>query len=126
MWIAASFLHLVIAGIAALFVAVLRIDPADLDNQFFQQAVTLRSIGGAFLFLLPLTIGIATVVASGNSGATNGLGVPACIADTVSVGATYSDRDAVWPLSKDRPVVTEAPHPLLERAQVCRWHRSPD
>jgi len=61
-WIAASFLHLVIAGIAALFVAVLRIDPADLDNQFFAQAVTLRSIGGAFLFLLPLTIGIATVV----------------------------------------------------------------
>ncbi|MFL6205631.1 MAG: cbb3-type cytochrome c oxidase subunit I [Acidimicrobiales bacterium] len=61
-WLAASLLHLVIAGAAALFVAVLRIDPADLDNDFFAQAVTLRSIGGAFLFLLPLTIGIATLV----------------------------------------------------------------
>ena len=35
---------------------------ADLDNDFFAQAVTLRSIGGAFLFLLPLTIGLATLV----------------------------------------------------------------
>ena len=61
-WLAASLLHLVIAGAAALFVAVLRIDPADLDNDFFAQAVTLRSIGGTFLFLLPLTIGIATLV----------------------------------------------------------------
>ncbi|MET0904270.1 MAG: cbb3-type cytochrome c oxidase subunit I [Acidimicrobiales bacterium] len=61
-WLAASLLHLVVAGAAALFVAVLRIDPSDLDNDFFQQAVTLRSIGGAFLFLLPLTIGLATLV----------------------------------------------------------------
>ena len=45
------------------------------------------------------SLGVATVVASGNSGATNGLGVPACISDTVSVGATYADQDAVWPLS---------------------------
>src|SRR5262245_4998174 len=61
-WITVSLLQLAIAGAAALFVAVLRIDPADLDNDFFLQAVTLRSIGGTFLFLLPLTIGIATVV----------------------------------------------------------------
>jgi heme/copper-type cytochrome/quinol oxidase subunit 1 len=61
-WLAAALLHLVIAGAAALFVQVLRIDPTDLDNDFFQQAVTLRSIGGTFLFLLPLTIGIATLV----------------------------------------------------------------
>ena len=45
------------------------------------------------------SLGVATVVASGNSGATNGLGVPACISETVSVGATYADQDAVWPLS---------------------------
>ena len=61
-WLAASVLHLVVAGAAALFVAVLRIDPSDLDNDFFSQAVTLRSIGGTFLFLLPLSIGIATLV----------------------------------------------------------------
>jgi heme/copper-type cytochrome/quinol oxidase subunit 1 len=61
-WLAASLLHLVIAGAAALFVQVLRIDPTDLDNDFFNQAVTLRSIGGTFLFLVPLTIGIATLV----------------------------------------------------------------
>jgi heme/copper-type cytochrome/quinol oxidase subunit 1 len=61
-WLAASLLHLVVAGAAALFVAVLRIDPSDLDNDFFAQAVTLRSIGGSFLFLLPFTIGIATLI----------------------------------------------------------------
>jgi heme/copper-type cytochrome/quinol oxidase subunit 1 len=61
-WLTASLVHLVVAGAAALFVAVLRIDPTDLDNDFFSQAVSLRSIGGAFLFLLPLTIGVATLV----------------------------------------------------------------
>jgi heme/copper-type cytochrome/quinol oxidase subunit 1 len=61
-WLATSLIHLVIAGAAALYVAVLRIDPSDLDSDFFAQAVTLRSIGGAFLFLLPLTIGVATIV----------------------------------------------------------------
>jgi heme/copper-type cytochrome/quinol oxidase subunit 1 len=62
LWLTAALVHLVVAGGAALFVAVLRIDPTDLDNDFFQQAVSLRSIGGAFLFLLPLTIGLATLV----------------------------------------------------------------
>ncbi len=61
-WLTAALVHLVVGGGAALFVAVLRIDPTDLDNDFFAQAITLRSIGGAFLFLLPLTIGIATLV----------------------------------------------------------------
>ena len=61
-WLVAALVHLVVAGGAALFVAVLRIDPTDLDNDFFQQAVGLRAIGGTFLFLLPLTIGIATLV----------------------------------------------------------------
>jgi subtilisin family serine protease len=45
------------------------------------------------------SVNVATVVASGNGGYSNGLGVPACISHTVSVGATYADRDAVWPLS---------------------------
>ena len=61
-WVTASMLHLVIAGAAALYVAVLRIDPEGLDRDFFVQAVTLRSIGGTFLFVLPLTIGVATLV----------------------------------------------------------------
>ncbi len=61
-WCTAALVHLVVAGGAALFVAVLRIDPNELDNDFFAQAVTLRSVGGAFLFLLPLTIGVATSV----------------------------------------------------------------
>ena len=38
-WIAVSLLQLAIAGAAALFVAVLRIDPTDLDNDLFAQAV---------------------------------------------------------------------------------------
>ena len=42
-WLVASLLHLVLAGAAALFVAVLRIDPQPTsDNDFFAQAVTLR------------------------------------------------------------------------------------
>lgn len=44
-------------------------------------------------------VGVATVVSSGNAGSASGLGLPACISTTVSVGATYDDRDVVWPLS---------------------------
>ena len=40
--------------------------------------------------------GVATIAASGNGGFATGLGVPACISATVSVGATYADRDALW------------------------------
>jgi heme/copper-type cytochrome/quinol oxidase subunit 1 len=65
LWLVASFVHLVLAGAAALWVAALRIDPEELSTNapdFFAQAFTFRSIGGAFLFLLPLTLGIATLV----------------------------------------------------------------
>jgi heme/copper-type cytochrome/quinol oxidase subunit 1 len=65
LWVVASLVHLVLAGAAALWVAVLRIDAESLAEDapdFFLQAFTYRSIGGAFLFLLPLTIGIATAV----------------------------------------------------------------
>jgi heme/copper-type cytochrome/quinol oxidase subunit 1 len=64
-WLLASVLHVVVAGAAALWVAVLRVDTESLATDppdFFLQAFTLRSIGGAFLFLLPLTIGIATLI----------------------------------------------------------------
>ena len=40
--------------------------------------------------------GVATIAASGNGGFATGLGVPACISATVSVGATYADRDVFW------------------------------
>ncbi len=49
------------------------------------------------------TVGIATVVASGNGGAKNGLGVPACIPSTISVGATNPDGLTIWPLSNVSP-----------------------
>jgi heme/copper-type cytochrome/quinol oxidase subunit 1 len=65
LWLVASLVHVLLAGAAALWVAVLRIDAEELATNapdFFAQAYTFRSIGGAFLFLLPLTIGIATLV----------------------------------------------------------------
>ncbi|KWT76033.1 S8 family serine peptidase [Candidatus Magnetominusculus xianensis] len=40
------------------------------------------------------SVGIATVISSGNAGATNGIGAPACISTAVSVGSTTSN-DAV-------------------------------
>jgi subtilisin family serine protease len=42
------------------------------------------------------TVGVATIAASGNGGFRTGLGVPACISSTISVGATFPDRDALW------------------------------
>jgi subtilisin len=46
--------------------------------------------------------GIATVVAAGNNGSTNAIGLPACIAATVSVGAT-NDNDEVASFSNAAP-----------------------
>ncbi|MPY94245.1 MAG: S8 family serine peptidase, partial [Acidimicrobiia bacterium] len=43
--------------------------------------------------------GIATIVASGNGGSQNGLGVPACIPSTISVGATQPDGGSIWQLT---------------------------
>ncbi len=65
LWILAAFVHLALAGAAAIWVAVLRVDAQQLASDtpdFFAQAFTFRSIAGAFLFLLPLTVGVATVV----------------------------------------------------------------
>lgn len=65
LWLVAALIHLTLAGAAALWVAVLQTDlnklasdPPDLYAQIF----TFRSIGGAFLFLLPITVGLATIV----------------------------------------------------------------
>lgn len=65
LWIIASLVHLVLAGVAALLTAAERIDTSGLDvvgEDWITQVFTYRSIGGAFLCLLPLTLGIATVV----------------------------------------------------------------
>ena len=64
-WVVASLLQLVLAGTAALWVSVVRIDAEQLAQDapdFFAQAFTFRGIAGTFLFLLPITIGLATVV----------------------------------------------------------------
>src|SRR5690606_25715091 len=65
LWIVASLVHLVLVGVAALATAAEKIDTSSLDvvgSDWFAQAFTFRSIGGAFLFLLPLTIGILTAI----------------------------------------------------------------
>jgi len=64
-WVLASLAHLVLAGVAALLTAAEKIDTGSLDvvgDDWFAQVFTYRSIGGAFLFLLPMTIGIATAI----------------------------------------------------------------
>ena len=51
------------------------------------------------------SVGIATVVSSGNEGDTDGLSSPACITGTVSVGAT-NDGDGVAGFSNSAPYMT--------------------
>jgi hypothetical protein len=41
------------------------------------------------------SLGIATIAASGNDGATNGLGAPACVSSVVSVGSTFDGIDVI-------------------------------
>lgn len=65
LWLVASLIHLLIAGAAALAVAAEKIDLADisiLSSDDALQVFAYRSIAGVFLFLLPLTIGLATAV----------------------------------------------------------------
>ncbi|MDQ2650006.1 MAG: cbb3-type cytochrome c oxidase subunit I [Actinomycetota bacterium] len=64
-WIVAALIHLALGGVASVAVAAERIDSASFDilgGDWFTQIATYRSIGLAFLFLLPFTIGIATSV----------------------------------------------------------------
>jgi len=64
LWIVAALAHLLLVGVASLYVAAQRIDLDGLADPggWFAQIVTYRAIGGAFLVLLPLTIGLATVI----------------------------------------------------------------
>ncbi len=65
LWIIAALAHVLLAGAAAALVAAERIDLGSTDivgSDWFGQYVAYRSIAGAFLFLLPLTVGVATVV----------------------------------------------------------------
>src|SRR5690606_4084121 len=65
LWIVASLFHLLLAGAAALAVALERIDLSGvdvLDADWFGPLYAYRSVGMAFLFLLPLTIGVATAI----------------------------------------------------------------
>ena len=58
---------------------------APCDNQPYKAAIdNLRSIG------------VATVVASGNSSATSGISTPACISSAISVGSTDKSNHVSW------------------------------
>jgi heme/copper-type cytochrome/quinol oxidase subunit 1 len=65
LWIVAALAHLLLAGVAALLVAAERIDLSGVDivgDDWVGPLFAYRSIAGAFLFLLPLTIGVATAI----------------------------------------------------------------
>lgn len=64
LWIVASLFHLLLAGAAALAVAAEKIDlsGADVLEDWLGPLYAYRSIAAAFLFLLPLTIGLATAI----------------------------------------------------------------
>jgi len=65
LWVVASLVHMLLVGAASFLVATERIDTSSVDVlgvDWIVQADTFRFIGGVFLFLLPLTIGVAMVV----------------------------------------------------------------
>lgn len=65
LWIVASLFHLLLAGLAALAVAAEKIDLSGVDlvdADWLGPLYAYRSIAAAFLFLLPLTIGLATAI----------------------------------------------------------------
>lgn len=65
LWIVAALAHLLLAGAAAALVALEKVDLSGLGiigTDWFEQYVAYRSIAGAFLVLLPLTIGVATAI----------------------------------------------------------------
>jgi heme/copper-type cytochrome/quinol oxidase subunit 1 len=65
LWIIAALAHLLLAGATAALVAVEKVDLSGIDvidSDWLGQVVAYRSIAGAFLFLLPLTIGVAMAV----------------------------------------------------------------
>ncbi|MGH9273269.1 MAG: cbb3-type cytochrome c oxidase subunit I, partial [Acidimicrobiales bacterium] len=65
LWIIAALAHVLLAGAAAAAVALEKVDLSSIDiidSDWLGQVVAYRSIAGAFLFLLPLTIGVATAI----------------------------------------------------------------
>lgn len=65
LWIIAALAHGALAGTAALLVAAEKLDLSGADvvgTQWFDQYFAYRAIAGAFLVLLPLTIGLATAI----------------------------------------------------------------
>ena len=65
LWLVASMVHLVLVGAVSVLLSAERIDSAKFDvlgADWVVQADTFRFVAGFFLFALPLTIGLATVV----------------------------------------------------------------
>jgi heme/copper-type cytochrome/quinol oxidase subunit 1 len=65
LWIVAALAHLLLVGAAAALVAAEKIDLSGVDivsADWLGPFTAYRSIAGAFLFLLPLTIGVATAI----------------------------------------------------------------
>ena len=71
LWIVASFLFLVVAGVAGGLLGVERLDVSSLDllDDTGSQVFSLHAVGGIFLFLVPAFIGIATAVVPAQVGA---------------------------------------------------------
>ncbi|MGQ0830910.1 MAG: cbb3-type cytochrome c oxidase subunit I [Microthrixaceae bacterium] len=64
-WLVAALAHGLLAGGAALLVAAEKIDTSGasvIGTEWFGQYVAYRAIAAGFLFLLPLTIGVATAI----------------------------------------------------------------
>lgn len=65
LWLVAAMAHMLLVGIATALVAIEKVDLSGLDivgDDWFGEYFAFRSIGGAFLVLLPLTIGLATAI----------------------------------------------------------------
>ncbi|HJR24565.1 MAG TPA: cbb3-type cytochrome c oxidase subunit I [Acidimicrobiales bacterium] len=65
LWLVAALAHMAVVGVAAVLLSAERVDSAVFDvlgADWVVQAETFRFIGGIFLFALPLTIGLATIV----------------------------------------------------------------
>lgn len=64
-WLAASLVHLALVGVISVLLSAERIDPATLSifgTSTVVQADTFRFIGGIFLFVVPLTVAVATAI----------------------------------------------------------------
>jgi heme/copper-type cytochrome/quinol oxidase subunit 1 len=65
LWLVAALVHLVLVGVISVLLSAERVDPATLSifgSDTLVQADTFRFIAGIFLFVVPLTIAVATVV----------------------------------------------------------------